>query len=164
MKTIFLSLILTSLAIAGWSQTIELTNSSLSINGSSIPANSAIRQFQSILGPHDRKANLANNIHTYDGKGLYIYEDPKSLIIINIAVQYMAQDLSFAPKANYKGKLTINGYKISKKMKAEKLTKIPSSKIDDLGWSVKLIVGSYDIYFSFDEKTGKIVTAEISLQ
>lgn len=164
MKTFFLSLILASLTITGWSQNIELTDNSLTISGSKIPANVAMRQFPSILGPHDRKANLANNIHTYDKKGLYLYENPKSMVVTNIAIQYMEQDLSFAPEANYKGKFTINGYKISKKLKAEKLNKIPGAIIDDLGWSVKVTVGKYDVYFSFDENTGKIVTAEISLE
>jgi len=85
-----------------------------------------LKDFEKALGHADRIDPGYNNIHTYDKKGIILYENPVSGYISDFNV-YFGKDpdenQEFLPKDYFNGSFTVEGFKITKKTSLEELRK-----------------------------------------
>jgi len=69
----------------------------LYVNGNKITSPWNLQEVIMIMGRYDRVSNLANNIYTYDSKGVLIYEAPGSAKVSEINVSFIVDKYDFLP-------------------------------------------------------------------
>jgi len=104
---------------------VMVQNDTLFINKNKIASPWKLEIIQKFFGKHDNVFNLANNIYTYDKKGIYFYEplDPKNEVS-EINLLYGKGNYKFSPKGIFTGDCSINGLKISDKTTADNIQKL----------------------------------------
>lgn len=105
---------------------ITLVGGQITLNQKALPArNWTMSQLETAWGKADRVANLANNIYTYDKKGLIFYNTPgtEEVSAFNVYYNTASMPTNFDPKGAFKGKLSIEGKLVSAEWTAEDFQK-----------------------------------------
>jgi hypothetical protein len=110
-------------AIAGKKPVISIDGDFVTISGKKFSMPIEEKEVIALWGKPDRTADLANRILTWDDLGIYLYIRPKDTAIHALAVAYSKYDLSFWPKKNYTGKLTLDGAEVTAKSTVPALEK-----------------------------------------
>jgi hypothetical protein len=110
-------------AIVGKKPVINMDGDFITINGKKFSMPIEEKELVGVLGKPDRTADLANRILTWDEQGIYVYIRPKDTKVHALAVAYSKYDLSFWPKKNYPGKLTLDGADVTAKSTVPALDK-----------------------------------------
>lgn len=109
-------------AIADKPTAITFSKSGLTVNGTSFVRGMTIEQLAALLGPWDRKVDLANTIFTWDKLGIYAYRKPSGTNVTELAVSYAPHKLKFEPKRQYEGTLAVFGDKLPRRPTRKDLT------------------------------------------
>ena len=103
--------------------TIDLDGDAVILGGKKFTLPLEEKELTALWGKPDRTAELANRILTWDELGIYAYVRPKESKVHALAVAYSKHDLSFWPKKNFAGKLTIDGADVTAKSTIQAIDK-----------------------------------------
>lgn len=154
-----------AIAVAGVPP-IALDFTGLLIGPTRIPAKPLIADFVAIYGKADRIEELANRIHVYESKGILLYETPGgSGRVIELTLFFdRVPDISFAPKSDFAGSLTVLGKPIDKSLKIADLpTKYPALKWESgLGNDFDAEIAGHHTFFLANEGDPRLAKVSIS--
>ncbi len=87
---------------------ITLNNEGLLVNGSKVEFPCALNELLEVFGPHDRKVFGTQNIHIYEERGIYFYNNSNDKTSDGIFMSFR-KDLGFQPEKAFSGTICIGG-------------------------------------------------------
>ncbi len=145
---------------------VALDFTGLLIGVTRIPAKPVVGDFSPYLGKADHIEELANRIHVFDSKGVLLYETPGgSERVIELTLFFdRVPDISFAPKSDFAGSLTVLGKRIDKSLKIADLpTMYPALKWESgLGNDFDAEISGHHTYFLANDPDPRLVKVSIS--
>jgi hypothetical protein len=130
----------------------------LYINGNKITSPWDLQEVIRAVGRYDRVANLANNIYTYDSKGVLLYEAPGSGKVSEINVSFIVDRFDFSARSGFSGAFSIDNFRYSEKSTIDEVRRdLAAYKIEKAyGDSYRISMGGIYIYFNYDAATNKL--------
>lgn len=138
----------------------------LYINGNRIASPWVLQEVISALGRYDRVANLANNIYTYDGKGVLVYEAPDSGKASEINVSFIIDKYDFSARAGFTGAFSVDNFRYSGKSTIDEVKKnLAAYKIEKAyGDSYRVSMGGIYIYFNYNNITNQLINVSFGTE
>lgn len=119
MKRIFLLLMLGVFSVfttLNAATTITLNSGTLKVNTKTLSTPWTFAQFKNALGKSDRVFDGYNTIHTYDDKGIILYQTPDTETVSAFNAYYGKENHDFSPSGRYDGSIKIENTEITKYM------------------------------------------------
>lgn len=131
----------------------------LYVNGNKTTSPWELQEVIRAIGRYDRVANLANNIYTYDSKGVLLYEAPDSGKISEINVSFIVDKYDFSAKTGFTGAFSVDNFRYNGNSTIDEVKKnLAAYKIEKgIGDSYRVSMGGIYIYFTYDPVTGRLV-------
>ncbi|HPS58695.1 MAG TPA: hypothetical protein PK514_11375 [Spirochaetota bacterium] len=131
----------------------------LYINGNKISSPWDLQEVIRSIGRYDRVANLANNIYTYDSKGVLVYEAPGYGKVSEINISFIVDRYDFSAKSGFTGAFSVDNFRYNEKSTIDEVRKnLAAYKIEKgIGDSYRVSMGGIYIYFTYDSATGRLI-------
>lgn len=138
---------------------LSIKNRTLFINGRQIASPWDLQAVVNAIGQYDRVSNLANNIYTYDSKGILLYEAPNTSKVSEINIGWITESYDFSSKTTFSGVFMIDNVRYSPSTTIDEVKKnLAGYKIEKAyGDSYRVSLGGIYIYFNYDPSTMKII-------
>jgi len=136
---------------------VDLSDGVLTINGVALVKPMTIQQYESILGKADKVYPLSNTIHTYNNRGMILYQTPGEDEVLAFNMYYGKAKVSFMPKNLFNGTLTINGLTITPDLSESEIVKLlpQYNFVESYGYKRGAYMGMY-VFLNYDRKKGKL--------
>jgi hypothetical protein len=117
-------------AAASATNTVEIRQGLVFIDGNRINRTTKLSEYQAILGKPDRTTALKNTIHTYDNLGIRLYQRPGEDTVLSISLDFAQSRYEFSPKIPFKGAFKLSGQIVGADFPKSRLPAIPAVQID----------------------------------
>jgi len=84
----------------------------LMVNGNPVRLPWRLEEATHVLGEPERSLALANTLHVFDGKGIVLYEPPKSGAVKTLSFHFQRDNFKFMPQKLFTGTLKVQGVRI----------------------------------------------------